>query len=212
MSEKSISERGKETLKWIQKEQKLNGLGMVESNKIPDQDALRFLLRKSDVFEPQQGMIKSLVEPESEESVEFPDHKPWIWRKPKPKKKGDAPEPYEFLAYPDWNILPATVAAALRDMGFGSTPYLFGSYSYRKIGGGALRRKMKGNYSKEVLLEELKLTKTEAELAEIKQKINDVIAEKTNKAKQISEVQVCSGIIYYPKDRSFSLQENKKQA
>ena len=44
MSEKSISERGKDTLKWIQKEQKANDLGMVKSAQVPDQDALRFLL------------------------------------------------------------------------------------------------------------------------------------------------------------------------
>ena len=69
MSEKSISERAKETLKWIQKEQKTNGLGMVESANVPDQDALRFLLRVGDVFEPQQGMVKSSVEPEPEESA-----------------------------------------------------------------------------------------------------------------------------------------------
>ena len=68
MSEKSISERAKETLKWIQKEQKTNGEGMVESANVPDQNALRFLLRTGDVFEPQQGMIKSSAEPESEES------------------------------------------------------------------------------------------------------------------------------------------------
>ncbi len=58
MSEKSISERGKETLKWIQREQKTNGLGMVELDKVPDQAATRFLLRKGDVFEPQQGMVQ----------------------------------------------------------------------------------------------------------------------------------------------------------
>ena len=68
MSEKSISERAKETLNWIQKEQKANGEGMVESVKVPDQGALRFLLRQGDVYEPQQGMIKSSAEPESEES------------------------------------------------------------------------------------------------------------------------------------------------
>ena len=105
MSEKSISDRGKETLKWIQKEQKTNGLGMVDSAKVPDQGALRYLLRKGDVFEPQQGMMKSSVEPVDEES-EFPDHSPWIWRTPKPKSKKDVPEPYEFLPYPDWSVLP----------------------------------------------------------------------------------------------------------
>ena len=69
MSEKSISERAKDTLKWIQKEQKASGLGMVESANVPDQGALRFLLRSGDVFEPQAGMVKSSVEPEPEESA-----------------------------------------------------------------------------------------------------------------------------------------------
>ena len=90
MSEKSISDRAKETLKWIQGEQKASGLGMVESGKVPDQGALRFLLRSGDVFEPQAGMIKSVVDAETEESAgnsEFPDHKPWVWKTPKPKKK-----------------------------------------------------------------------------------------------------------------------------
>src|SRR5665648_126155 len=43
MSEKSITERAKETQNWIQKEQKASGEGMVESAKIPDQGALRYL-------------------------------------------------------------------------------------------------------------------------------------------------------------------------
>jgi hypothetical protein len=157
MSEKSISERGKETLKWIQKEQKTSG-GMVEFAKIPDQNAVRFLLRKGDVFEPEQGMIKSTVEPEPEGPAaegELPDHAPWVWRTPKPKRKGDVPEPYEFLAYPDWSALPSAVAEALRSMGFADAPYLYEGYSYRKMAGGALRRKMLGPYSKEEMLAEL---------------------------------------------------------
>lgn len=95
MSEKSISERSKETLKWIQREQLSNGLGMVESAKVPDQGALRCLLRSGDIYEPQQGMVKSSAEPESEESStsEFPDHAPWVWRTPKPKKKATSPNP-----------------------------------------------------------------------------------------------------------------------
>ena len=86
MSEKPISERAKETLKWIQKEQRTNGQGMVESANVPDQNVLRFLLRSGDVYEPQQGMIKSTAEPEPEDSTSgtggLPDHKPWIWRTP----------------------------------------------------------------------------------------------------------------------------------
>ena len=67
MSEKSISELAKETLKWIQKEEKTNGLGMVEFANVPNQNALRYLLRTGDVFEPQAGMIKSSLEAENEE-------------------------------------------------------------------------------------------------------------------------------------------------
>ncbi len=179
---------------------------MVEFAKIPDQDALHFLLRKGDVYEPQQGMIKSSVEPEPEEpSTEFPNHKPWVWKTPKPKKKGDVPEPYEFLAYPDWDALPSKVAEALRGMGFADPPFLYEGYSYRKMAGGALRRKMIGTHSKEELLAELKQTcKTDKEFGIFKQKIEDTITAYGGKGKQVTEVHVCPGIMYYPKDGSFS--------
>ena len=120
-------------------------MGMVDLSKIQDQTAVRYLLRSGDVFEPQLGMVKSTIEPEPEESAtasEFSDHKPWVWRTPKPKSKNDKPEPYEFLAYPDWEVLPSAVAEALRGMSFADAPYLDEGYSYRKMAGGALRRKM----------------------------------------------------------------------
>ncbi len=210
MSEKSITERGKETLNWIQKEQKTNGLGMVELPKVPDQAAVRFLLRRGDVFEPQQGMIKSSAEPEPEESgAEFPDHKPWVWKTPKPKRKGDIPEPYEFLAYPDWEVLPSTVAEALRGMGFAGDPYLYEGYSYRKMAGGALRRKMIGSFSKDALLAELKSreNKSEEQWAEFQMELDDKVAEYRGRYKECPEVQICPGIIYYPKDGSFNFTE-----
>ena len=211
MSEKSIQERGKETLKWIQKEQKTNGSGMVESTKIPDQNALRFLLRTGDVYEPQQGMIKSSSEPENEDAntSEFPDHKPWVWRTPKPKNKNDKPEPYEFLSYPDWEVLPSPVAEALRPMGFADDPYLYEGHSYRKMAGGALRRKMVGTHSKEAMLTELKLkdSRSEEEWTKFEQDLEDKIAEYKGKSKLCPQVQVCKGVVYYPKDGSFSFVE-----
>jgi hypothetical protein len=181
---------------------------MVESTNIPDQNALRYLLRAGDVYEPQQGMIKSSAEPESEESGTsgLPDHKPWIWRTPKPKNKNDKPEPYEFLPYPDWEVLPSAVAEALRPMGFADAPYLYEGYSYRKMAGGALRRKMVGTHSKEAMLSELKLNdnRSEEEWAKFEQDIDDKIAEYRGKYKQCPEVQICPNIVYYPKDGSFS--------
>jgi hypothetical protein len=114
------------------------------------------------------------------------------------------PEPYEFLAYPDWSVLPSTVAEALRGMGFAGDPYLFEGYSYRKMAGGALRRKMIGTHSKEELLAELKLTCTsEEEWAELKQQIEDKVAEYRGRYKEYPEVQVYEGIVFYPKDCSF---------
>ncbi len=210
MSEKPISERSKETLKWIQKEQQHSGLGMVEAAKVPDQNALRYLLRTGDVFEPQAGMIKSTAEPEPEEGAsEFPSHPPWIWRTPKPKRKGDVPEPYEFLPYPDWSVLPSAVAEGLRGMGFSGAPYLYEGYSYRKMSGGALRRKMLGTYSMEALLGELKLDPewSEKELAELEAQIDKAAAEFRGKSKEVTEVPICKGIVYYPKDGSFSLKK-----
>ncbi len=205
MSEKSITERGKETLKWIQNKQRTSG-GMVEIAKIPDQNAVRFLLRKGDVFEPEQGKIKSTVEPETEESAgEFPNHAPWVWRTPKPKRKGDVPEPYEFLAYPDWSVLPSAVAEALRGMGFSGAPYLFEGYSYRKMMGGALRRKMLGPHSREELLAKLKQKEdwSEEEWAKFEADLDSSVAECRGKGKQVSEVEVSHGVVYYPKDGSF---------
>jgi hypothetical protein len=212
VSERSISERAKETLKWIQKEQKTSGSGMVELAQIPDQNAVRFLLRKGDVYEPQEGMIKSAAEPEPEEAAAAPergliDHKPWVWRIPKPKRKGDVPEPYEFLAYPDWDALPSAVAEALRAMGFSGAPFLYEGYSYRKMMGGALRRKMLGAYSREELLAELKLKedRTEMEWGEFERDLDNRIVDCRGKNKEFPSVEICPGIMYYPKDGSFSL-------
>ncbi len=213
MAEKSISERAKETLKWIQREQKASGLGMVELSKVSDKEAARFLLRRGDVFEPQEGMIKSAVEPEPEESAgatELSDHKPWVWKTPKPKRKGDKPEPYEFLAYPDWDVLPSTVAEALRGMGFSNPPFLYEGYSYRKMAGGAFRRKMIGTYSKQEMLAELKLDCTSEELAKTEEAIDASIAECRGKYKEFPEVEVWPGIMYYPKDGSFSFTQKTK--
>ena len=62
---------------------------MVEFAIVLNQNALRYLLRTGDIFEPQQGMINSSMEPEYDElgSSGLPDHKPWVWRTPKPKAK-----------------------------------------------------------------------------------------------------------------------------
>jgi hypothetical protein len=215
MSEKSIQERGEETLKWIQREQKTSGLGMVEYAKVPDQGALRFLLRSGDVFEPQQGMIKSSVEAEKEEEgvSGFTDNKPWVWRTPKPKSKNDKPEPYEFLQYPDWEALPSAVAEALRGMGFADDPYLYEGYSYRKMAGGALRRKMVGTYSRAAMLAELRLTenRSEAEWTKFEGELDDKIAMYRGKYKQFPDVQICQGIVFFPKDGSFSFLEKDKK-
>ena len=213
MPEKTIQERAKETLKWIQKEQQTSGLGMVEFEKVPDQGAARYLLRAGDVFEPQAGMVKSTAEPEPEQPAGTegesgsPNHAPWVWKTPKPKRKGDVPEPYEFLAYPDWSVLPSAVAEALHGMGFAGAPYLYEGYSYRKMMGGALRRKMVGTHSKEGIIGELKLTCSEDEIAKIEKEIEGKLEECKGKYKDHPEVEVSPGIIYYPKDSSFSFKE-----
>ena len=207
MSEKSISERAKDTLKWIQKEQQKSGLGMVESGKVTDQAALRCLLRMGDIFEPQSGMIKSTVEPQLEDDSEhkFPDHSPWEWRTPKPKRKGDKPEPYEFLSYPEWSVLPSVVAEALRGMGFSGAPFLYEGYGYRKMAGGALRRKMIGTHSKVEVLAELKLTcQSDQEYTKLERKIEATLEEYAGKGKEVAEVPLGDSIVYYPKDGSFS--------
>ena len=140
--------------------------------------------------------------------MELPDHAPWVWRTPKPKRKGDVPEPYEFLPYPDWEVLPSAVAEALRPMGFADGPYLYEGYSYRKMAGGALRRKMIGTHSKEGLLGELKLTCSEEELSRVEKEIEGKVAEYKGKYKEFPQVQICPDIVYYPKDGSFSFLEN----
>jgi hypothetical protein len=212
MTERSIADRAKETLKWIQATQTANGLGMVEFTKVSDQGALRFLLRKGDVFEPQEGMVKSTEEPEAEgsEFAKFPDHKPWVWKTPKPKKKGDLPEPYEFLGYPDWDAIPSAVAEALRNRGFAADPYLFEGFSYRKMAGGALRRKMIGTHSKEELLSALqhREEKSEDYWKEFEMELDGRVDEYRGKYKEFPEVEICPGILYYPKDGSFKLKED----
>jgi hypothetical protein len=211
MSEKSIQERSKEILKWIQKQQQTSGSGMVECSKVPDQGALRFLLRSGDVFEPQAGMVKSSVEPEPEEGATesggLPNHAPWVWKTPKPKRKGDVPEPYEFLPYPDWEALPSVVAEGLRGMGFSGDPYLYEGYSYRKMMGGALRRKMVGTHSKEEMLAELKFTCSDQDYEKLKQEIEDKVAEYRGKYKEFPQIQVFQDIFYHPKDGSFSFKK-----
>ena len=173
-----------------------------------------FLLSRSgDVFEPQLGMVKSVAEPQNEAQAasegEFPDHKPWVWKTTKPKRKGDVPEPYEFLSYPDWEVLPSAVAEVLRGMSFSDDPFLYEGYSYRKMAGGALRRKILGTHSKVMLLAELKLKedKSEAEWAKFEKELDDKITDCKGKYKQFPEVQVCPGIVYYPKDGSFSFRQ-----
>ena len=132
---------------------------------------------------------------------------------PKPKRKGDVPEPYEFLPYPDWEVLPSAVAEALRPMGFADDPYLFEGYSYRKMAGGALRRKMIGSHSKEGMLAELKLkdNRSEEEWVKFEADIDNIVAEYRGKYKQCPQVQICQGILYYPKDGSFSFQEEDEK-
>jgi hypothetical protein len=189
---------------------------MVEFAKVPDQGAVRYLLRMGDVFEPQPGMIKSSVEPPAEEASaesgagasEFADHAPWVWKTPKPKSKKDKPEPYEFLAYHDWSVLPSVVAEKLRGMGFAGDPFLYEGYSYRKMAGGALRRKMIGTHSKEDLLTEFKLKEnhSDEEYTKFVEKVDCVISEYKGRYKEHSQVQVCPGIVFYPKDGSFSSQ------
>ena len=210
MSKKPISERAKDTLKWIQKEQQQNGLGMVESSKVSDQAALRCLLRIGDIFEPQAGMVKSTVEPQHEDDVDsdFPDHSPWEWRTPRPKRKGDIPEPYEFLAYPEWNVMPSVVAETLRGMGFSGPPFLYEGYGYRKMMGGALRRKMIGTHSKVELLAELKLTcQSDEEYTKLERKIEAVVKKYGGKGKEVTEVPVDESIVFFPKDGSFTLKK-----
>jgi hypothetical protein len=156
-------------------------------------------------------MVKSTEGPKLEESAtgasEFSDNAPWVWRTPKRKSKNDKPEPYEFLSYPDWNVLPSIVAEALRTMGFSGNPYLYQGYSYRKMAGGALRRKMIGTHSKEELLGELKLIYSGEELAKVEKEIEAKISEFHGKYKELPKVEVCSGIVYYPKDGSFRFVE-----
>jgi hypothetical protein len=156
-------------------------------------------------------MIISIVEPDLQEpavDAEFADHKPWVWRTPKPKRKGDVPEPYEFLPYPEWSVLPAAVSEALRGMGFSGYPYLYEGYSYRKMAGGALRRKMVGTHSKDELLAELKLTcQSEDEWAVVKREIEEKVEQNRGRGKQCPEVEVIEGVMYYPKDGSFSLKK-----
>lgn len=91
-------------------------------------------------------------------------------------------------------------------MGFVDVPYLYEGYSYRKMAGGTLRRKMIGTHSKEAMLSELKLkdNRSEEKWAKFEQDIDDKIAEYKGKYKQCPEVQICLNIMYYPKDGSFS--------
>jgi len=104
-------------------------------------------------------------------------------------------------------VLPSIVAEALRNMGFSGNPYLYQGYSYRKMAGGALRRKMIGRHSKEELLGELKLIYSGKELAKIEKEIDSKISEFHGKYKEFPKVEVCSGIVYYPKDGSFRFVE-----
>ena len=97
-------------------------------------------------------------------------------------------------------------------MGFADAPYLYEGYSYRKMAGGALRRKMIGTHSKEAMLAELKLkdNRSEEEWTKFEQDIDDKIAEYKGKYKQCPEVQICPNIVYYPKDGSFSFIEKEE--
>ena len=76
----------------------------------------------------------------------------------------------EFLPYPDWSIPPSVVADALRGMSFADACYLYEGYSYRKIAGGALRRKMFGTHFKEAFIAELNIKKTDLKMNRLNSK------------------------------------------
>ena len=104
------------------------------------------------------------------------------------------------------------VAEALRGMGFADDPYLYEGYSYRKMAGGALRRKMVGTHSKEAMIADLKLreNRSEAGWAKFEADLDGKIAEYKGKYKQFPEVEICPSIVYYPKDGSFSFIKKRK--
>ena len=91
-------------------------------------------------------------------------------------------------------------------MGFADDPYLYEGNSYRKMAGGALRRKMVGTHFKEAMIADLKYkeNRSEAEWAKFEADLDGKIAEFKGKYKQFPEVEICPGIVYYPKDGSFS--------
>jgi citrate synthase len=78
------------------------------------------------------------------------------------------------------------------------------------MAGGALRRKMIGNYSKERLLAELKLkeSRTGEEWTQFEAELDEKVAEYRGKYKEYPEVEVYSGIVFYPKDGSFSFKKD----
>jgi hypothetical protein len=75
------------------------------------------------------------------------------------------------------------------------------------MAGGALRRKMIGTHSKEGLIGELKLTCSEDEIAWLTQEIEGKVEAYRGKYKDHPEVEVSPGVMYYPKDGSFSFKE-----
>jgi hypothetical protein len=87
--------------------------------------------------------------------------------------------------------------------GFLCDPYLE-RYSYRKMMGGALRRKMIGELSQEELLAEAQLTcQTQEEFEEFKRELEEKVAEYRGKYKEFPEVKI-GDVMFYPKDGSFS--------
>jgi hypothetical protein len=66
---------------------------------------------------------------------------------------------------------------------------------------------MIGTHSKEELLAELKGSCSNEQYAKLKQDIEDKVAEYKGKYKDFPKIEVAIGIVYYPKDGSFSLEK-----
>lgn len=106
---------------------------------VENQKALRKLLIEGKAYSPQEGYVVATTPLTSQ--TQAPTAEPGVWetRTPKPKHKGDTPNPYEFCPYTKYSELPSDILRITREVSF--TEWIeHEGYKYKRIGGGVMRR------------------------------------------------------------------------
>lgn len=107
---------------------------------VADQKTLRKLLIEGNAYSPQEGYVVATTPLTGEnETAPTKDTGVWETRTPKPKRKGDVPNPYEYCSFANYAELPSDILKITREVSF--TEWIeHDGYKYKRIAGGVMRR------------------------------------------------------------------------